>query len=45
MFKIIEKKDTGGSLGHCANVPMTIGKSDFETEMTTYAQKLKIAEI
>ena len=45
MFKTIEKKDTEGSLGNRANGPMTIGKSNFEIGMTTYAQKWKRAEI
>ena len=45
MFKTITKKDTEGRLGHLANGPMTIGKSDFEKGMTAYAQKWKTAEI
>ena len=43
--KAILKKGTEGSLGHCANETMNIGKSYFERGMTTYAQKWKIAEI
>ena len=45
MFKTIVKKDTEGTLGHCGNGPMTIGKSDFERGMTTYAKKWKTTEI
>ena len=44
MFKTIVKQDTEGSLGHCVNGPMTIGKSDFEIGMNNYAQKWKTAE-
>ena len=43
--KTIVKKGIEVSLGYCANGPMTIGKSDFEVGMTTYAKKWKIAEI
>ena len=45
MFKTIVKQVIEGSLGYCANGPMTIGKSDFEGGMTIYAQKWKTAEI
>ena len=39
------KEGIEGSLGYCANGPVTIGKSYFEIGMTTYAQKWKTAEI
>ena len=45
VLKTIEKQYTEGSLGHFANGQTTIGKSDFEIEMTNYAQKWKRAEI
>ena len=45
VFKTIEKQDPERSLGHGSNGQMTIGKSNFEKGMTTYAQKLKRAEI
>ena len=44
VFKTIDKQDTEGTLGHFANGPINIGKSDFERGMTTYAQKWKTAE-
>ena len=43
--KTTVKKVIEGSLGYCSNGPLTIGKSDFEGGMTTYAQKWKTAEI
>ena len=36
--KTILKQGIEGSLEYCANGPMTIGKSDFEEGMTTYAK-------
>ena len=45
VFKNIKKLDTERNLGHGANAQMTIGKSSFKKEMTTYAQKRKIVEI
>ena len=36
--KTILKQGIEGSLEYCANGPMTIGKSDFEGGMTTYAK-------
>ena len=44
-FKTIERQGTEISLVHGANGQMTIGKSNFEKGMTTYAQKWKRAEI
>ena len=35
----------GGGLGYCANVPMTIGNSDFEGGVATCAQKWKTSDI
>ena len=43
--KTIIMQGIEGSLGYFANGPMTIGKSDFEGGMTTYAQKWNTAEI
>ena len=43
--KTIVKQGFSGSLGYCANGPMTIGDSDFAGGMTTYAQKWKTAGI
>ena len=45
VFKTILKQGTEGSLGNCANGPMTMGKSYFERGMTTYAPKWNTAEI
>ena len=45
MSNTIVKQGIDRSLGYCANGTMTIGKSDFEGGMTTYAQKWKTAEI
>ena len=39
MSNTIVKQGIEGSLGYCANGPVTIGKSDFEVGMNTYAQK------
>ena len=38
MSKTIAKQGIEGSLGYCANGPMTIMKSDFEGGMATYAK-------
>ena len=43
--KTISKKGIDGSLGYCANGPMTIGKLYFKGGMNTYAKKWKTAEI
>ena len=43
--KTIVKQGIEGSLGYFANGPMTIGKSDFEGWIATYAQKWKTSEI
>ena len=43
MSKTILKQGTEGGLGYFSNRPMTIGKSEFEGGMATYAQKLKTA--
>ena len=45
MSKTIVNQGIEVSLGYCANGPITIGKSDFEGGITTYAQKWKTAEI
>ena len=42
-FQTVEKQDTERSLVHGANGHITIGKSNFEKEMTTYEQKFKRA--
>ena len=43
--KTIVKQGIKVSLVYCANGPITIGKSDFEGVMTTYAQKWNSAKI
>ena len=45
VFKTIDKQDTKRSLEHCANGKITIGKSNFEIGMTTYAPKWKRTKI
>ena len=43
--KTIVRQSIEGSLRYCANVPMNIGKYDFEGGVATCAQKLKTADI
>ena len=43
--KNIVKQCLEGDLGYCSNVPMTIGKSNFEVGVATCAQKWKTADI
>ena len=45
VFKNIEKQYTERTLGHGANGQITIEKSSFKKDMTTYAKKWKRAEI
>ena len=45
MSKTILKKGLEGGLEYCANVPMTIGKSEFEGGVAAYEQKWKTADI